>query len=168
MSSINALLVETLPHLQRYAWHLTRNRDDAEDLVQDCVERALMKSELFERGTSLRAWMFTMMRNLFINGARHRSVTDKYAAGVQLRGDQSQAPSQHDAVMLSRTFEAIESLSEEEREAVLLLGARQLSYHEVAADSGLPIGTMKSRLSRGRSKLRSRVMGEAGATRPRA
>ena len=160
MPSINALLVDTLPHLQRYAWHLTRNRDDAEDLVQDCVERALMKSELFEQGTSLRAWMFTMMRNLFINGARHRSVTDKHAASVQMRGDQSSAPSQHDSVMLSRTFEAIESLSDEEREAVLLLGAQQLSYQEVAAESGLPIGTMKSRLSRGRAKLRTRVMGD--------
>jgi len=160
MSSINALLVETLPHLHRYAWHLTRNRDDADDLVQDCVERALMKSELFEQGTSLRAWMFTMMRNLFINGARHRGVADKYAAGVQARGDRSSAPAQHDAVMLSRTMEAIDGLSDEEREAVLLLGAQQLSYQEVAEDSGLPIGTMKSRLSRGRAKLRARVMGD--------
>lgn len=160
MSSINALLVETLPHLQRYAWHLTRNRDDADDLVQDCIERALMKSELFEQGTSLRAWMFTMMRNLFINGARHRNVADKYAAGVKMRGDRTQAPSQHDAVMLSRTLEAVGALSEEERDAVMLLGAQQLSYQEVAAESGLPVGTMKSRLSRGRAKLRARVMGD--------
>lgn len=158
--TINALIVETLPHLQRYAWHLTRNRDDAEDLVQDCIERALLKSDLFEEGTSLRAWMFTMMRNLFINGARHRVVADKYATGVQMRADRVSPPAQNDAVMLSRTLDAINSLSDEEREAVLLLGAQQLSYQEVAADSGLPIGTMKSRLSRGRAKLRARVLGE--------
>jgi RNA polymerase sigma-70 factor (ECF subfamily) len=158
MASLNHQLIETIPHLQRYAWHLARNRDEADDLVQDCIERALRKSDLFERGTNLRAWMFTMMRNIFINGKRRQGVADNYLSGVRADSRQVQNPSQLDSAMLSRTYEALESLSGEEREAVVLLGIEQRSYREVADETGLPIGTMKSRLSRGRAKLRHSLM----------
>ena len=158
MASLNDQLIETIPHLQRYAWHLARSRDEAEDLVQDCIERALRKSDLFERGTNLRAWMFTMMRNIFINGKRRQGVSDTYLAGVRHDMPRVQNASQLDSAMLSRTYEALEALSEEERDAVVLLGIEQRSYREVADETGLPIGTMKSRLSRGRAKLRHSLM----------
>lgn len=166
MASLNQQLIETIPHLQRYAWHLARNRDEADDLVQDCVERALRKSDLFERGTNLRAWMFTMMRNIFINGKRRQGVADNYLAGVRIDAQQVQNPSQLDSAMLSRTYEALESLSQEEREAVVLLGIEQRSYREVADETGLPIGTMKSRLSRGRAKLRHTLLRDSFEAEP--
>ena len=160
MASLNHQLIETIPHLQRYAWHLARNRDEAEDLVQDCIERALRKSDLFERGTNLRAWMFTMMRNIFINGKRRQGISDTYLSGLRADAPQAQSPSQMPSAMLSRTVEAMDALSSEEREAVVLLGIEQRSYREVADETGLPIGTMKSRLSRGRAKLRHQLMRE--------
>src|SRR3546814_6556574 len=70
VANVEALLIENLPHLERYALHLTRSRTEAEDLVQDCAERALLKSELFEAGSNYRAWLFTIMTNLFPNRAR--------------------------------------------------------------------------------------------------
>jgi RNA polymerase sigma-70 factor, ECF subfamily len=168
MASLNDQLIETIPHLQRYAWHLARSRDEADDLVQDCIERALRKSDLFERGTNLRAWMFTMMRNIFINGKRRQGVADNYLSGI--RGDflQVQNPSQLDSTMLSRTYKALASLSAEERDAVVMLGIEQRSYREVADETGLPIGTMKSRLSRGRAKLRHSLMRDDFEAEPAA
>lgn len=161
MSSVNGQIVDTLPHLHRYAWHLTRSRDEADDLVQDCIERAMRKSELFQPGTSLRAWMFTMMRNIFINGKRRQSVSDRHLDGLTRSAPMRQEPTQFHAAVLSRTQTAIDSLSEDEREAVMLLAVEQHSYIEVAAENGNPTGTMKSRLSRARAKLRAAVMEDA-------
>ena len=158
MSSVNGQIVDTLPHLQRYAWRLTRSRDEADDLVQDCVERAMRKSELFEPGTSLRAWMFTMMRNIFINGKRRQAVSDRHLDGLARGAPMRQEPTQFHAAVLTRAHAAIASLSDEEREAVVLLAVQQRSYLEVTAENGNPTGTMKSRLSRARIKLRAAVL----------
>ena len=163
MSSVNGQIVEALPHLQRYAWHLTRSRDEADDLVQDCVERAMRKCDLFEPGTSLRAWMFTMMRNIFINGKRRQSVSDRHLDSLTHGAPMRQEPTQFHSAVLTRTRTAIDSLSEDEREAVMLLAVQQRSYLEVAAENGNPTGTMKSRLSRARAKLRSAVMEDGPA-----
>ena len=160
MPSINDQIVDTLPHLQRYAWHLTRRRDQADDLVQDCVERALTKSELFQDGTNLRAWMFTMMRNIFINGTRRRQVSDRYADSAKRDGSSSQPPAQFHSALLARTQAALERLTDDEREAVMTLAVEQRSYQETTAQNGNPTGTMKSRLSRARTKLRKAVLAE--------
>ena len=161
MASVNGQIIETLPHLQRYAWHLTRSRDAADDLVQDCVERAMRKSDLFAQGTSLRAWMFTMMRNIFINGKRRDAVSRRHLDGLVNDAPRVQEPAQFHSAMLSRAQTAIEALSDEEREAVALLAVDQRSYLEVAEELGDPSGTLKSRLSRARAKLRVAVLEDA-------
>lgn len=166
MASLNDQIVEALPHLKRYAWFLERNHAQAEDLVQDCVERALAKSELFQEGTNMRAWMFTMMRNIFINGKRRRTIADRHLDGLKLDGFPTQSPSQFHSAMLSRTQAAIETLSQEEREAVMALAVEQRAYEEMAAANGAPTGTLKSRLSRARSKLRAAVLTEDDALGP--
>ena len=160
MPSINDQIIEALPHLQRFARFLARNPGQAEDLVQDCVERTLMKSELFQEGTSFRSWMFTMMRNIFLDGTRRKAVVHRHAEAVRHEGPTRTDPSQFQAVLLSRTHAAIESLSKEEREVVMNLAVKERSYQELAAENGVPMGTMKSRLSRARGKLRQAVLAE--------
>ncbi len=160
MPSINNQIVEILPHLQRYGLFLARNSEQAEDVVQDCVERAITNAVLFQDGTNLRAWMFAMMRNIFINGKRRQSVSDRHLDGLIHGGPMRQEPTQFHAAMLSRTQAAIDSLSDDEREAVMLLAVEQRSYFEVTAENGNPTGTMKSRLSRARGKLRRAVLAE--------
>ena len=145
MTAINDQIVEALPHLQRYACHLTRRRDQAEDLVQDCVERAMTKRELFRDGTDLRAWMFTMMRNVFINGRRRQQVSDRCADAAKRGGSASQPPAQFHSALLARTQAALERLTDDEREAVMTLAVEQRSYQETTAQNGNPTGTMKSR-----------------------
>jgi RNA polymerase sigma-70 factor (ECF subfamily) len=161
---MNRQIVDALPHLQRYAWHLTRRRDEADDLVQDCVERTMLKSALFAQGTNLRAWMFTMMRNIFINGKRRQGVADRHVASLKHDGPSAQQPTQFHAAVLRRTHAAIDRLSSEEREAVMLLAVQQRSYGEVTTENGSPIGTMKSRLSRARAKLRKAVLEDVQPT----
>ena len=159
MQNLNDQIVEVLPHLERYARHLAQDRDEAQDLVQDCVERALMKSDLYCPDTNLRAWMFTMMRNLFIKGTRRKRVAHTYAENSRHDAHLIQLPRQNDAVMLSETMTALRSLSDIERQAVIMLGIEQRSHNEVAKRTRLPVGTLKSRLSRGRAKLRAIVDG---------
>ena len=159
MPSITDQIVETLPHLQRFAFFLTRDKDQADDLVQDCIERALIKSELFEPGTSLRAWMFTLMRNIFINGKRKQVVAARYTETARREGSSVQQPAQFHSAVLARAQAAIERLTDEEREAVQLLAVEQRSY-ETVAGADRPIGTLKSRLSRARGKLRRAVLAE--------
>jgi RNA polymerase sigma-70 factor (ECF subfamily) len=159
VQDLKSLLIENLPHLERYALHLTRNRTEAEDLVQDCAERALLKGDLFEAGSNFRAWLFTIMHNLFLNKARRNRVAAQYLADAKPRLGRVMPPPQPAAIMLSRTLDALAKLSQEERDAIILLGADQLTYREVASQSGVPVGTMKSRVGRGRARLRRSVMG---------
>jgi RNA polymerase sigma factor (sigma-70 family) len=91
---VKALLIENLPHLERYALHLTRSRTEAEDLVQDCAERALLKSELFQAGSNFRAWLFTIMHNLFLNKARRNRVAAQYLADARPRLGRAGPPPQ--------------------------------------------------------------------------
>ncbi|MBL27763.1 MAG: RNA polymerase subunit sigma [Rhodospirillaceae bacterium] len=161
MTTLEQEIVQIVPELKRYARLLTNAEDQAEDLVQDCVERALRKADLFQPGTNSRAWMFTMMRNLFINGKRREKVSARYVESVVHEHPDSAPASQLDRVYLEETLEALESLSAQEREAIQLLAIEERSHQDAAARTHMPVGTMKSRLSRGRSKLRS-CMDSAG------
>jgi len=155
MTDLRNEVVEIVPELKRYARMLTAAEDQAEDLVQDCVERALRKSDLFEPGTNSRAWMFTMMRNLFINGKRREKVSARYLDSVVHNAPQSEPARQFDRIFLTEALTALDDLSGQEREAVRLLAIEERSHNDAAERTGMPVGTMKSRLSRGRSKLRS-------------
>ncbi|WP_404380945.1 sigma-70 family RNA polymerase sigma factor [Caenispirillum salinarum] len=157
----NQQIEDQIPDLKRYARSLARSEADANDLVQDCVERALLKWHLYKPGTNLRSWLFTMMRNVFISQKRREAVSMRYMQQAVHDENTAARPSQVHSVFLKETVAAMEGLSEQERAAVHMLGMEERSHSEAADETHLPVGTMKSRLSRGRANLRSSMqMGE--------
>ena len=148
-------IVDHVPALRRYARVLVHTGDRADDLVQDCVERALSRASLYQPDTNLRAWLFTIMRNIAITQTRKDKLRRTYASERMAMDRGSEAPSQTDVVVLKDSLRILGQLSAGEQQAVTLLGLYDLSYEEAASLSGLPVGTMKSRLSRGRQRLRS-------------
>lgn len=153
---LHATQIEPLiPDLKRYARSLARSEDDACDLVQDCVERAIVKGDLYRQGTNLRSWMFTLMRNVFISQKRRDAVSMRYLQHAMHHGASIAHPAQMHKVFLNETMAAIDTLSEQEKSAVTMLGLEERSHQEAAEETHLPVGTMKSRLSRGRANLRN-------------
>lgn len=143
-----------IPRLRRYARALTRDIVTADDLVQDCLTRALGKLHLWQEGSDLRAWLFTILHNQYVNHIR-RSVRE--GATVGLNDNEpflSRAPQQGKRLELRDLERAIAKLPEEQRSVVLLVGLEGMRYEEVAAVLGVPVGTIRSRLSRGREALR--------------
>jgi RNA polymerase sigma-70 factor (ECF subfamily) len=148
-----AKVEKELPGLRRYATALLRGGSDADDLVQETVLRALDRMALFQPGTNLRAWLFTIMHNLRINAARR---TRREATGLS---DEAAAllavpERQGGAIALRDLRRALEELDEAHRSVLLLVGLEGLSYEEVADVLNLPMGTVRSRLSRARTRLR--------------
>jgi len=155
-------LAAHVPRLRRYARALLHNRELADDLVQDTLERALDRAALFTPGTDLRAWLFTIMHNLFANQARrasvralHVSVDDEYVDEREFAVPASQTRS----LEVRDLDAALQRLPHEQRAVVLLVGLEEMSYAEVASMLDVPIGTVMSRLSRGREKLRTLMTG---------
>jgi RNA polymerase sigma-70 factor (ECF subfamily) len=150
-----------VPRLRRHARALTGSREAADDLTQDTLERAWNKRDLWRDASdtgqpaSLRAWLHAVMHNVFINGTRrHRhveSLDDLPDADFALHAVGASAETRAALRDLQR---ALAELPDEQREVVLLVGLEQLSYAEAAAALGVPIGTVMSRLSRGRERLR--------------
>jgi RNA polymerase sigma-70 factor, ECF subfamily len=155
-------LIEHVPRLRRYARALINNRELADDLVQDTLERALGRADLFRVGTDLRAWLFTIMHNIFVNQVRKSSVR-----GVHVSVDDDGIPETEYAVPAnqSATLEvrdldyALQRLPADQREVVLLVGLEEMSYADVALALDIPVGTVMSRLSRGRERLRALMAG---------
>ena len=146
-------LLACIPRLRRYARALLGHGADADDLVQDCLERAWSRRELYRPGSDLRAWLFTVMHNLFVN--RYRA-NRRRAAAVALEADTLTAPESAEATQTVSDIErALQELPPEQREVLLLVALEQLSYDEVAAALDIPRGTVMSRLHRAREKLRS-------------
>ena len=152
--------VPHIPRLRRYARALTGERARADDLVQDTLERALIKLHLWQPGSDLRAWLFTLMHNVFINQLRAQSARptvglDDEAAQVAVR------PTQTDWLEVRDLQAALLRLPEEQREVLLLVGLEQMTYEETAGVLEIPVGTVMSRLSRGRERLRALLAGGA-------
>ena len=155
-------LMDHVPRLRRYSRALIRNHDLADDLVQDTLHRALQRLEQFERDTDLRAWLFTIMHNLFANQRRHASMR-----AVHVSVDDEGVPETEFAVAANQTQRlevrdldaALQMLSIDQREVVLLIGLEEMSYTDAAFTLGIPVGTVMSRLSRGRERLRVLMMG---------
>jgi len=163
--ALDAHQIEPLiPDLKRYARSLARSEHDANDLVQDCVERALVKGDLYCQGTNLRSWLFTLMRNVFISQKRRDAVSMRYLQHAMHQGSSIAQPAQLHRVFLNETLDAINGLSDQERSAVTMLGVEERSHQEAAGETHLPVGTMKSRLSRGRANLRSSLRVKHGET----
>jgi RNA polymerase sigma-70 factor (ECF subfamily) len=161
MSDIRDEIITLIPQLNRYARFLTRNSDQASDLVQDCLERALSRASLYQPETDLRAWLFTMMRNLFINQKRSEKRAREYSERIKMDGMSVERPRQIDRLLLTELSGAIDQLGASERQAIRLLAVLNYSYEDAAAQTQLPIGTLKSRLSRGRSRLRDMLEGSS-------
>jgi RNA polymerase sigma-70 factor (ECF subfamily) len=143
-----------IPRLRRYARALTRDVVTADDLVQDCLVRALGKLHLWQEGTDLRAWLFTILHNQHVNHIR-RAVREGVAVGLNESEPRlSRAPPQGKRLELRDLGRAIAKLPEEQRSVILLVGLEGMRYEEVAAILDVPVGTIRSRLSRGRKALR--------------
>lgn len=145
--------VEHIPRLRRYARSLTTDRHAADDLVQDTLERAWNKYHLWRPGSDLRAWLFTIMHNVFINNLRsRRRELDRPLEDLPpmpVHGMQAET------VELTEIDRAMARLSAEHREILMLVVVEQLSYGEAGRVLGVPIGTVMSRLARARERLRT-------------
>lgn len=147
-----------IPSLRRYARALTGNAAAADDLVQDTLERALGRFALWRRGGSLRAWLFTIMRNVWISELRRRAARPAVAALDDV-AEPGRPPSQDDRLAVRDLASALAALAEEQREVVLLVGLEGMSYAEAAEVTGVPVGTVMSRLKRGRDRLARLMQG---------
>ena len=156
-------LLTWVPRLRRYARALVGNRDDADDLVQDTLERAWVKSAMWRGVTDMRAWLFGIMHNLHVDGVRrpklHTVVLDEDTPEIPVSSTQG------DRLAVLDLQAALERLPVEQREIVLLIALEDLSYAEVATTLGIPIGSVMSRLSRGRERLRSLMEGRPDPVR---
>ncbi len=164
-------MILLLPELRGYARFLVRRNSEADDLVQESIVRALAALSQYQPGTSLRAWLFTILRNLFYEQARRRR-TERSAierSGAEQSGLQegATAPSQPGHVALSDLARQLFRLPPLLREALVLVGAQGLSYEEAAVICAVPVGTVKARVSRARAQL-ARDMASASAEPVRA
>lgn len=148
-------LVAFLPNLRRFAISLCRSRDVADDLVQAACEKALAGSERFEEGTRFDAWMFRILRNLWIDQLRRQKTagpTEEIDVQAELAVPSGEAGAEA-RMTLKSVAAAIDDLVLEQREVLILTCVEELSYKEAAEVLGIPIGTVMSRLARARKNL---------------
>ena len=155
-------MVELIPRLRRYARALVGDRSAADDLVQDTLERAWAKLHLYRRGTDLRAWLFTVMHNVHVNKVRAARATDSLEDDMP---ELAQRAAQGDALLVRDLERSIARLPADQRAVLLLVTLEEMSYDDVARTLGIPIGTVMSRLSRAREKLRSMMLGQSTAAK---
>src|SRR5579863_9347853 len=150
---------ENIPSLRRYAWSLLRDKNDADDLVQDCLVRALDRMDSLRSDSDLRAWLFTIMHNIF--ASRWRRVRNRARLVAEHTEPEAiiAAPQQARAEIRD-VLRGLDTLPEEQREVILLVAVEGFHYDEVAQMLGIPIGTVMSRLSRGRDRLSQFVQGQ--------
>jgi RNA polymerase sigma-70 factor, ECF subfamily len=154
MNDFARLLEVEIPRLRRYARALTRDLTRADDLVQSCLARAIAKRDLWQPGTDLRAWLFTILHNQHVNDVR-RSQREGISVGIEDMAPVLTVRPRALAALELRDLEAaIAKLPEEQRQVILLVGLEGMAYEEVARTLRIPVGTVRSRLSRGRDQLR--------------
>lgn len=139
---------------------LTRDRSAGDDLVQDCLERALSRWLLCRSSGNLRAWLFTILHNCYVSGLRQNR---RRGAHEPLDDDRAGEAGGQEAALLRRDIlQSLSALSDDHRSVLLLVGVEGLSYDQVGKVLGMPIGTVMSRLSRARDRLRGLLDGERG------
>jgi RNA polymerase sigma-70 factor (ECF subfamily) len=167
MNQVYAQLDLYIPHLKRYALTLCRNRADAEDLVQECAARALDKSEKFEPGTNLRAWLLTMMHNLHISRLRKTGNNMPSVDVDSMPHLLSEKPRQGEHVVLAEVRLALGRLPREQRKTLEMAALDGRPYEDIARSQHVSVGTIKSRVARGRQSLRAMLDGDvAESMRP--
>lgn len=160
MNRFEQQLVKTIPLLRRYARALCNDSHQADDLVQECLARAISRRRLWVSNKGMRPWLFTILHNIFVNTLRHTREMqvfhdDDEFSSTLVGGEEADTLS-----TLSEFEKALNRLSPEQREVLLLVGLEQLSYREVSRIVGIPAGTVMSRLSRAREQLRLNMKGE--------
>jgi RNA polymerase sigma-70 factor (ECF subfamily) len=145
-------MLAVLPSLRAFAVSLARRHDKADDLVQETVMKAWGKQESFQPGTSMRAWLFTILRNEFYSQMRRKGRELPDPDGV-FAGNLATHPEQYGKLDLADFKTALDSLADDQREAIVLIGASGFSYEEAAEIAGVAVGTIKSRVNRARAKL---------------
>lgn len=170
-----SVLVGQIPYLRRYARGLTRNPADADDLVQGCLVRALANLHRFQMDTNVRAWLLTILHNLFIDGVRKtQRMRDAFIAADLARGGLLQPPNQVHHIQLTELGNALSKLPPEQQFTLSLVVLDDMTYEEAASITGVPVGTIRSRLSRARQALLMALDGldggnlEAGAAASRS
>ena len=157
MDEIATLIEPHIPALRRYAWALLRNDERADDLVQDCLERAISRWPLRRRDGDLRAWLFAILRNRFLSGRRQDARRGLHVP-VEEVADLAEPHAAADrGAMLRDVLAGLDTLPEDQRSLLLLVAVEDLSYEDAARVTGVPVGTVMSRLSRGRARLRAFV-----------
>ncbi len=161
MDEMTALIEPKIPDLRRYAFALTHNRDLADDLVQDCLELAVRRWHLREPTAEVRPWLFSILHNVFVSHLRSHSRRGNQVDLAELDDKMimSKGPVQEERLDVRDVLLGLAILPIEQREVMFLIGVEELSYMETAQVLGIPIGTVMSRLSRGRENLRRYLEG---------
>lgn len=155
-------ILSEIPRLRRYARALLSDRAAADDLVQDTLERAWTRITQWQSGSNLRAWLFSIMHNLRVDQIRRPDLSAR-----AIEEDDFEVPTrstQNDRLEVRDLELALSKLPEEQREILLLVALEEMSYGEIAATLEIPIGTVMSRLSRGRERLRVVMNGHQAVT----
>jgi RNA polymerase sigma-70 factor (ECF subfamily) len=151
----STLLIAELPYLRRFARSLAGDAALADDLVQDTAERALDKQRLYDPSRPLRAWLYAILRNLFINGIRKRQQFQVVKNVDDLTdGEDAVQPEQEQGMSLRLIADALDRLPPQHREVIALVSLEEMSYRDVSEILGVPMGTVMSRLSRAREQMR--------------
>ena len=150
---------DEIPFLRRIVRRWPREKSDAEDLVQDTVVQALANAHLWQPGTDLRAWLYTIMRNRFLAGVNKSARSASALKEIAEPGPTSTAHASELRLLLRDLGAALRRLSSNQRSAVLLIGVEGKSYAEAAQSMGTSVGAVRSHLSRGRDRLKTAVDG---------
>ena len=159
------LFDEHIPRLRRYARALTGDRVQAEDLVQECLARAWEKLSLWRRGSDLRAWLFTILHNVFVNELRRAKRRPELLGFDDENFEVPRRATQEDGLAMRDLEAALYGLPLEQRTVLLLVALEELSYEQTAKALNIPVGTVMSRLARARERLRLQLNGEGPALR---
>ena len=160
MNRFEIQLVEAIPALRRYARALCHDPHQADDLVQECLARAISRRRLWISQKGMRPWLFTILHNIFVNTLRQTREFQSFSDSDEFSPALISADDSETLITLSDFEKALAQLSPEHREILLLVGVEQLSYREVSRIVGVPSGTVMSRLSRAREHLRKNMQGE--------
>lgn len=156
-SELTGRIHDQVVSLRRYALVLTRDRDAAEDLVQETLTKAIAAANKWQPGTDLRVWLFSILHNTHVSEMRKRAVRQAARAELPDPVDETDPAKR---IELEQVLSALEKLPEEQRQPIVLVALKEMSYADAAKILGLPMGTFYSRLGRGRAALRRLVDGE--------
>jgi RNA polymerase sigma factor (sigma-70 family) len=158
-SPVSADIVTLIPALRAFAWSLTRRHEDADDLVQETLTKAIANIDRFQPGTNLRAWLMTIMRNTFYNQAR-KAARERTGSADCVSGTVSVQPTQEWRVQENEVMAAVMRLPEHYREMLILVVMVGESYESAAKICGVALGTVKSRVNRARSMVSAEIQRE--------